>query len=558
MGKMGVIKILSEEVAAAISAGEVVERPLSVVKELVENAVDAGPERIEIFIENGGKSRIEIRDNGAGMDREDMEKCLLKYATSKIASRDDLFAIKTMGFRGEALFSISQVSKLRLISKKKTAQAAYKLEAEGGNIGEVIQCGASDGTSVEVNSLFYNIPARKKFLKSTNWERTLIVEYIEQMAILYPAITFILKTDGKDTLMLKSAANPADRIKQLFPVLDKKLMFADAVQDGYRGQSFVSLPDIDMTAFWLFAVNGRVVKDKIFFRVMNDIFSGQRKKSPFIFINFHLPEEEVDVNVHPAKREIKFQNTDKVYRFLRTLMEQTVVSNAALSAPSYTVHEPAYSYTAGIKTGASPPAPTLFSPPQMFDLPKENFRIIGSFAKGFLILEKDRTLYIIDQHAAHERFIFNKLMESFEKNELQTQKVLPYVLTVNESSRGFLEHQREAFERLSFYYEETGPNSYALNGMPAFLSYDTGVSVFTELLNDREVMKSLKDLAVKALSMAACKEAVKKGDFLSQEEIEFVLNGFLSKNMEQYCPHGRNYIIAIPQDELEKRFGRKD
>jgi DNA mismatch repair protein MutL len=555
---MGLIKILSEEVAAAISAGEVVERPLSVVKELVENAVDAGANRIEIFIENGGKSFIEIRDNGAGMDKEDMGKCLLKYATSKIASRDDLFAIKTMGFRGEALFSISQVSKLKMISKKKNAVAAYKLEAGSGNIGEVVECGASDGTSIEVKELFYNIPARKKFLKSTNWERTLITEYIEQMSILYPAITFILKSDGRDSLVLKNAANTADRIHQLFPALDKKLMHADMVQDGYRGHSFISLPDIDMASFSLFAVNGRVVKDKVFHRVVNDIFAEQRKKSPFIFLTFHLPEEEVDVNVHPAKREIKFQNTDKVYRFLRMLMEQTVTGNATLSAPSYQVHEPAGMYTPGTKSRTYSPVAELFSQSSMLDLPHEDFRIIGSFAKGFLIIEKAQTLYIIDQHAVHERFIFNRLMDSFDKNELQTQKVLPYVFTVNQSSRGFLETQREAFERLSFYYEEVGPNSYALTAIPAFLSYDTGVSVFSELLGEREITKSLKDLAMKVMAMAACKEAVKKGDHLSREEIDFAINAFLSKKMEQYCPHGRNFIVSITLEELERRFGRKD
>ncbi len=555
------IKLLSEEVIAAISAGEVVERPLSVVKELVENSIDANADRIEINIENGGKSFIQVKDNGDGMSEEDLKVCLMKHATSKITNKEDLFNIKTMGFRGEALYSISQVSQLTITTRKKDSQTGYKLLSKGGTIISILEQGTSIGTTIEVYDLFFNMPVRKKFLKSENWEKYLILEFVQQIAILNPNISFILKSDRKDLLILNKCGSKMDRIKQIFPDLTDKLMYNSFRQKGYHGYAYISLPDLEMQNFHLFSVNNRPVKDKLFFKATNDYFSGQRKKSSFIFIDLHLPENEVDVNVHPAKKEVKFRDNNSVYSFIRTLFDGlSLIENKNTEQPQAT--KP-ISDSLKIFTGETSENIALFDnfvneSTSVYEPEKQTFRIIGSFARGFILLEKDNKLVVIDQHAAHERLIFNKLMAEYEKSSVTSQMIIPYVFTTSYGMSEILNEIKETLEKLGFIYQQVAPDSFALTGLPEHISFDTGVNTFLEIIEDRECLKQPRDLVYTTFSKLACKEAVKKTDQLNNEEIQFLLKEIYSNNQLPFCPHGRNYCIEITLEELERRFGRKD
>lgn len=569
---MPTIKLLNPDIAAAISAGEVVERPLSVVKELVENSIDADADRIEITIEDGGKQYIEVKDSGNGMDREDVTLCLLKHATSKISKKEDLFNIKTMGFRGEALFSISQVSNFSITTRRKEEMMGTKLTAAGGKVISIHEEGAPFGTTVEVTNLFFNMPARKKFLKSSAWEKSLITEFVEQIAITHPFISFIYKADGKDVFVLPKATNTEERILQLFPELFGKLSSSVAKEQAYSGNIFVSLPDVELSNFYLFSVNKRVVKDKIFFRVINDIFSGQRKRSPFVFADITIPEHEIDVNVHPSKKEVKFRDNTRVYNLLRQLFENTSKSPVDM----YVSEDKTASFLEKSDVNAKASI-NFFNPTALqhqeqsfsnavneakinYEINKNNlnFRIIGTFSKGFILLEKDNRLLIIDQHAAHERIIFNRLIAAYEAKTLTPQMIIPFAFSVKISKQDIIKENKDALERLGFQFDQIGPQNYVLLSLPPNISYNTGVNAFLELIENKEIFKSLKDIAYSTFASIACKEAVKKSEALSEDEISSLINEIHTNSLESYCPHGRNFILEITIEDLEKKFGRKD
>ncbi len=554
---MGRIKVLEQDIASKISAGEVVERPLSVVKELVENSIDAKAKRIEIGIEDGGKKLIYVKDDGHGMDAEDLAKCLFKHATSKIETIYDLFNIKSLGFRGEALFSISQVSELTIRSKTENQTIGYELKSIFGRQSEIYEAGSTTGTFVIVKDLFKNVPARKKFLKSSLWEKSLILEYIEGIAILYPHIEIIFIDEGKHTLLLKSTASREERIYQIFPELYGKLYTGSIKEGNYIAYAYLSMPDIKMTHFNVFAVNHRFVKDRLFYKVLQDFYGEQRKKSSFVTILLELPENEVDVNVHPTKKEVKFHKTSEVYNVLRELLEKATLSdifNEKTILPFFEnnkVSEEKMSY--GNRQSQYDES---IIKENNIKVTQPKYHLIGTFCDGYLLIEKDQTLYIIDQHAAHERLIYNKIIDTFLKKHKESQKIIPYVITAKESKKIQYEHYRDFLENVGFEFEDSGPNNIVLTAIPAFLSFETAIDIFTNFFKDIDALKRKEDLIKSFASTTACKEAVKKTTKLTVEEIDFLIQSFENKEIEAYCPHGRNFAIKITLQELEKKFGR--
>lgn len=556
---MGKIKLLNDEVVAAISAGEVVERPLSIVKELIENAIDAKSTRIEITITDGGKKLIRIKDNGLGMDYDDLNKCLLKHATSKISSKEDLFNIRTMGFRGEALYSISQVSQMIIKTKTKEATTGYELFTEFGSLPIIKEAGTSEGTLVEVRDLFKNVPVRKKFLKSSSWEKTLIIEFIESIALIYPHIDFIVNVDGRTFMMLNATKSKEERIKQLFPDLEDNLFINSHRMDAYAACAFVSKPDFQLSPFNVFSVNGRIVKDRLFFRVINDFFETQRKKSNFIFIDFSLPENEVDVNVHPSKKEVRFQKSSTVYNFLKELLEKTVQKNDKKMDEHKIYNVVAEEKEDYISAPSSINISPLTLPFTVFEEKNEKkFKFIGTFHNGYNLIEYEDHLLIIDQHAAHERLIYNRIMENLKNKKKDSPKIIPYVITTNDSSKLYYEEYRENLELIGYSYEDAGPKSIVISSIPALLSYETAIEIFIDFFKEKDIFKSSEDFFKNFAAMSACKEAIKKTTPLTNEEIIFLINNFFDKNIETYCPHGRNFIVAISLSDLEKRLGRRD
>ncbi len=564
---MGVINLLSNEVSQLISAGEVVERPLSVVKELVENAIDAGAKRIEIKIKNGGKSYISVKDDGVGMDKEDLQKCLFKYATSKVSEKDDLFNIITLGFRGEALFSISAVSKMRIQTRWINEAIGSSIYAVGGEINELRDVPAEKGTFIEVEDLFYNIPARKKFLKSDGWERQLILKFIEELSLLYPEKTFILNSDGKDVLVLQGVNDVYKRVICLFPDLVNKVKTFRSESLSFNCNIFISTQNAEMSEFYVYAVNKRLVKEKVINRVVKDVFEKQSNKPSFLFMDFSLPPYEIDVNVHPSKKEIKFRNSEKVYSFLRETLESSLKEKyipffeVKISKEddkdkiNLSVREKSFDYDiAGIKISTADS--------RLFDFKDEEygdtFKIIGVFAHCFLLIEMRDELIIIDQHALHERLIYNRLLENLDRDKSSKKMILPYIFNVTESIRDYLEEKRKDFEEIGFLYEEMGPRTYALTETPSALDFDSAVYAFSELIkNEDRIIKNKKDISKELLALYACKSAIKKGDSLDKEEIKKVLMDYINNRSESFCPHGRSFIARITLSEMEKMFGRK-
>lgn len=553
---MGNIILLNEEVASAISAGEVVERPLSVVKELIENSIDAKATRIEIGIEEGGKKLIWVKDDGIGMDREDLEKCLLKHATSKISTVDDLYNIRSLGFRGEALYSISSVSELIIRTKTKTQPYGYELISKYGSKPEINETGTTNGTFIIVKGLFNNIPARKKFLKSTSWEKSLILEYLEGIAILYPDIELVFSDNNKINLLLKSTLSVEERIFQIFPELYGKLNYSTINQGNLHATIYISQPDLPIQPFQIFSVNRRFVKDRLFYKVLQDFYGNQRKKSPFIAIFIDIPPKDVDVNVHPTKKEIKFRNAGEIYNLLRDLLEKAFKKEVF-----YTFEDEKKEYTKASENSI----PYNKESQEIFtkDLYEQNlhtdysYKIIGTFCNGYLLVEKNDTLYIIDQHAAHERIIYNKILKNYKNYGSNSQRIIPYIINITESRKQFYENNKEFLEKFGYKFEDSGPMSIAITAIPSVLSFDTAIEIFSYIPEEKEIFRKEEDFVQNLSSISACKEAIKKTTRLNLEEIEYLLNTLAEENIETYCPHGRNFIVTITLAELEKKFGRK-
>ncbi|MCX7769496.1 MAG: DNA mismatch repair endonuclease MutL [Proteobacteria bacterium] len=555
---MGKIILLNEEIASAISAGEVVERPLSVVKELVENSIDANSTRIEIGIEEGGKKTIWVKDNGIGMDRDDLEKCLHKHATSKISRVEDLYNITSLGFRGEALYSISAVSELTILTKTKEELQGYELKSSYGSSPIIREVGTSNGTYIIVKNLFANIPARKKFLKSALWEKSLILEYIEGIAILYPEIEIIFSDNNKILLLLNSTDSIETRIFQIFPSLYGKLNSYKIQNNEYSAKVYISYPDLPLSNFHIFSVNRRFVKDRLFYKVLNDYYGEQRKRSPFVAIFLEIPPNEVDVNVHPTKKEVKFHRYNDIYNLLRELLEKASkkeifyvpeVNKEELPKINKDISE----YK--IEEKKEDFLPYLYSK----EINKyDECKIIGTFCNGYVLVEKEKTLYIIDQHAAHERLIFNKIIESYKEGGKNSQKIIPYIINISESKMHIYETHRNFLEKFGYSFEQSGPMSLAITAIPSFLSFETAIDLIISIIDDINIFKREEDFIKKMSSISACKEAIKKTTKLNIEEIEYLLQSLTDKDIETFCPHGRNFIISITLDELEKKFGRKN
>lgn len=553
---MGNIILLNEEVASAISAGEVVERPLSVVKELIENSIDAKATRIEVGIEEGGKKLIWVKDDGIGMDKEDLEKCLLKHATSKISNIDDLYNIKSLGFRGEALYSISSVSELIIRTKIKTEPYGYELISNYGSKPEIRETGTTNGTFIIVKNLFNNIPARKKFLKSTSWEKSLILEYLEGIAIMYPEIELVFSDNNKINLLLKSTSYVEERIFQIFPEIHGNLNYSTINHDNLNATIYISQPDLPITPFQIFSVNRRFVKDRLFYKVLQDFYGTQRKKSPFVVIFLNVPPKDVDVNVHPTKKEIKFRSPSEIYNLLRNLLEKAFKKEVF-----YTLEDEKKEYTKANENSIhyNKESQEIFTK----ELYEQNlhtdysYKIIGTFCNGYLLIEKNETLHIIDQHAAHERIIYNKIIENYRSNGLNSQRIIPYIINVSESKKQFYENNKEFLEKFGYKFEDSGPMSIAITAIPSVLSLDTAIEIFSYIPEEKEILKREEDFIQNISAISACKEAIKKTTRLNLEEIEYLLNTLKEKNIETYCPHGRNFIVTITLAELEKKFGRK-
>jgi DNA mismatch repair protein MutL len=576
------IRILPEHIASQIAAGEVIERPASVVKELVENALDAGADTIAIEVLGAGKRLIAVTDHGGGIPREELGLAVSRHATSKLTRAEDLFRIATLGFRGEALASIGSVSRLTVESRTADAEAGAKLRVEGGALGSVSEIGMPPGTRIMVQDLFYNVPARLKFLKTDTTERRNIEALATRYALAYPHVRWKLVIEGKPSLQTSGSGDPREVLASLYGVTVAKQMLAvEFREEGYHIHGFISPISLtrsnrrEITVF----VNGRWVKDTAvtaaIIRAYHTLLMVGR--FPIVVLFLELPSEVVDVNVHPAKAEVRFREGDLVFSRVQRAVKRALLAYSPMPelesrgwwgttrlAEEKEI-DPAWRMTAEIQPVAEPDE--KLSPPrihihtgqeEMEGLPL--LRLVGQVAATYLVAEGPDGLYLIDQHAAHERVLYESLMAQQAEDQVASQALLtPVNVSLPPEKARTLENALPVLGGLGFEVESFGPNTFTVRTIPALLTGGDPEAALNALVEDFEEdetpLASTKEAMITA---RICKRmAVKGGQTLSPEEQTALLRGLERCQSPRTCPHGRPTMIHLSADLLERQFGRR-
>ena len=586
------IRLLSPEVASQIAAGEVIERPASVVKELMENSLDAGARSIAITIEEAGKKLIEVADDGSGIPADELELAVSRHATSKLVRSDELFSISTLGFRGEALASVGSVSRMTVTSRVRNEQEGARLRVDGGIAGNLTKVGTTVGTTVRVEDLFYNVPARLKFLKSDTTERRATDNLVTRYALAYPEKRIKL-SDGKNVVL--QTAGDGDRraiLAALYGVdVAKQMLEVMAEEEGLRLTGFVSPTSLTRSnrREITFFINGRWVHDVALSTALLQAYHTLLMvgRYPLTALFLEIPPEQVDVNVHPAKAEVRFRSQDQVFSFVqrsirRALLAYSPVPNVAPSlwGTAHTLPSEQPRHTGldwkiahdekllepgeqRLETDAQPPVTnsqlsiTPISSPQP-SIPL--LRLVGQIGATYLVAEGPDGLYLVDQHAAHERVLFEKLMVQHGLKNIPSQALLtPVAVTLPPPSAQLLITQLSLLQNFGFDVEEFGPNTFQVRAMPALFMGSDPSAALRALVEDFEEDESPLQNEIEArLAARVCKRmAVKAGQALSSEEQRALLIDLEACDSPRTCPHGRPTMIHLSVDMLERQFGRR-
>ena len=602
---MGRIRLLPETVASQVAAGEVVERPASLVKELIENSIDAGAGRIDIMVRRGGISLVRVIDDGCGMDRDDALLSLERHATSKIRSAADLQAVATLGFRGEALPSIASVSRFRLTTREPHAITGSEIIVNGGKLEIVRDGGEAPGTQVEVRSLFYNVPARRKFLRSENTESRNIEHQIHLQAIGHPQIAFSLLRDDRVLFRLPAAATLGDRIRDLYGIelLERLGEVTGTVPRKIRIGGFIGQAGLSRQTRTqqLVFVNGRAIVSSLITAAIREGYHTALMKGqyPVTFLFLELDPAVVDVNVHPAKREVRFRDPAGVREAIVRSVQQTLEGGRAawqkkfrapasfpatgpgkavtdlrlrseVSAPEELPRElphlgpsAAGLAVAGIgDPGRAVKAEQAPSPaPVKRDGNQQEFQIIGVLSKLYVLMENADGLVLVDQHAAHERILFEELRRRMEEQGVPTQKLLlPQTFDVPPRDADWIEGNLLILQKMGIGIESFGPNTFKIESVPSFLNVSDPVQFMRKVVDDLKSATnsaSAMRLGEEMIAKSVCRHAVKANDPLRYPELEKLIRDLLDCDLPYCCPHGRPTMIQISLAELEKKFGRK-
>lgn len=571
------ITVLSPETAQKIAAGEVIERPASAVKELVENSLDAGATDIRVELLDGGKKLIKVQDNGEGMSQEDAVLCFRRHSTSKIAADADLDRIATLGFRGEALASISAVSRLTLKTSD-GGDRGTQVEREADRLLGISDIAFPRGTTVEVGSLFYNLPARLKFLRSERSELGFISTYLTHAALAYPGVRFVIVHGSREIMNCPPVAGLRERIFQLYgkAVLDN-LMDVDYAEDGFRIEGFSSTPVTGRAgrSRQLFYVNRRPVKDRMLQAALNQAYRSflEKDKSAEAFLFLTLPFAEVDVNVHPAKAEVRFRDSQAVFRLVLRGIEKAMLRISRIkeiyprpekesAGPGPRVEEEAEASVFGsffpdagdrTRPAARPAAAAVPGPPG-----RSGPAVLGQYENMYIVAASAEGLLIIDQHNAHERVLFEKYLRiDGERSWPRKMLLIPALLELSPTQELSLESSREPLEDMGFRVEPMGGRSYALKEYPDIFKDEEAEGVFLALL---EEAGSGEGAALgrreKFLATLACKTAVKAGEPLPYEKMEFLVDELFKTPRSSLCPHGRPIVVRIEKSQIDKGLRR--
>ncbi len=638
---MSRIHLLSDEVASQVAAGEVVERPASVVKELVENAIDAQARHIEVLVRRGGISLIRVVDDGVGMDRDDALLCMERHATSKIRKGTDLSEIRTLGFRGEALPSIASVSRFRLSTREHGAVAGTELMITGGKIDYVRDGGEAPGTQIEVRSLFFNLPARRKFLRTENTEMSHVEQQLALQALGHPEIGFVFRTDQRLIFQLPPTASLRDRIRDLWgaTLADELLEIPEVPLHGIKVHGFLGRPGISRStrAQQLVFVNGRAVENSTLNYGLREGYHTTLMKGqfPVTFLFVEVEPSAVDVNVHPAKREVRFRDPSSIREAVVEVVKRTLETDrerwsASFAAPGIDVRmpesaqdpqpirepvperpaeTPRFPQTASLGLGfertpqfpQSPAAPlhsgsipeeqradgrlaelpleqenftpravvkpaaplsvSGFAIPGDSDAEEKPFRLLGVIGNLYVVMENATGLVLVDQHAAHERILFEELRRRMEQTGVPCQRLLmPVTLELGPRDSDWVAQNLETLQKMGIGMESFGAGTWKLDSLPQFVRPSDPLTLLREVIDELRAVSSQTSklrLGEDVIAKTVCRAAVKANDILREPELVRLILDLLACELPYCCPHGRPTMIQISYGELEKKFGRK-
>lgn len=589
---MGRIKQLSKHLINQIAAGEVIERPASVVKELVENSVDAGATKISVEISNECRD-IRVADNGSGIHPDDIMLAFSKHATSKIATDEDLFAIHTLGFRGEALSSIISIAKVTCTTRTKDFETGTKVKCENSEVKQV-ETGCAVGTIMEIRDLFYNIPARLKFLKNSNTEFSYIQELVQSIAIVNPIISFELKRNGKTVLKTSGNNELKYALKEIFSsnVTDnlKEVLKTDNLS-GMKISGYVSTPDFTRSSKkdYHIYINSRTVKCPVFQKAIDMAYKNliAGGKYPFIVLNLEIPPADVDVNVHPTKKEVRYKNTNMVFNFIMTAIQaglSNYVEKDYSHSPLHNEQQPVFEDNSDERVVSFKPKTIdvfynksndevyvsdkvfekvqgdLEQPSEQKQIfvpvkekepePEEN--IVGQYKNTYILVEKEDGLEIIDQHIAEERYIYEKLKS--EKNIVSQLLFISDVLTVTPSEAELIKENKEKFEKFGYGIEFTGETELIFRKVPQLISKVNPKEILSDILEN--IDGDIDNLEEKILITTSCKASIKAGQKLSIWQMQEIIKKWRTTKMPYTCPHGRPICKFFPHKEIAAFFQR--
>ncbi len=592
------IRLLDKKTADKIAAGEVVDRPVSIVKELVENSIDAGSTWITIEIKQGGKSYIRVTDNGLGIAEDDVETAFKRHATSKISDAKDLDSIVSLGFRGEALASICAVSRVELISKQREKRTGRRIVVEGSEILQNNPTGCPDGTTIIVKDLFYNTPARRKFLSSDSAEARRIIDFASRIALSYPDIRFNLINSTKQVFATNGKGDILSNIVNIYGAdISKALIPVNMSEDNFTIKGFVSDPGSTLSSRnrQVFCINGRIVSSQIIDKAIDmaykeRLFAG---RYPVAFLFIAIPPDKLDVNIHPTKKEIRFDDNTLIEDFVKEGIKQALLSKEAIpnleistfknAKPDqgmqmdvkYAIQEAAFEYneqsnkvdiknvlttlsseTDSFKNVETDQAGIVISAVHPFEF--DDLIIIGSVFNTYIAAQDKENFYLIDQHAAHERIFYERLMKQHATGEKALQELMfPMNFKVSAQVSSIEDSWINDVRGIGYDIEFFGNNTYIVRSIPAFMEMQEAEYFLNDLFNQFDDIPDLSNKSIlEKIIMRACKAAVKAGDSLDSAEIKALLKQLKDCNNPYSCPHGRPVFIKLSNYEIEKMFKR--
>jgi DNA mismatch repair protein MutL len=558
------IKVLEPDVISKIAAGEVVERPASVVKELIENSLDAGATQITVEAVGGGVRLIRVSDNGIGIPADEVELAFHRYATSKVAAIPDLDAISSLGFRGEALPSIAAVTEVSMVTRSQDELAGTFIHLKNGVVMGKTKRGCAPGTTITVRNLFRDVPARLKFLKSMNTESRHIGHLVTQYSLAFPEVKFILIIEGHTVFLSPGSGNLRDVMMEVYGLDTAKslLEMKGSAEAVIRVSGLISPPRVNRSTrtHLSFFINRRWVQSRMLAYAVEEAYRGlmMTGKHPIAAVNIFLPPQEVDVNVHPTKSEVRFRRDHEVFSAVNHEVRATLLEQ--VTAPTLKIHAtpaplpPAEQIPFSNIEAEEKPAPLAqeFTPAKLPVL-----RVLGQLQGTYIIAEGPDNMYLIDQHAAHERVLFERIREQQRQQQVEAQGLLePVAIEFTVRQEGFLKAQQEALAEYGFVIELFGERTYLLRSVPALLKGQNVAQSLIELL-DFLAAGTPSDWRERIAISLACHGAVKAGQILTHQEMQGLVQQLEQTPTPQTCPHGRPTMIQLSTSQLEKEFGRR-